>query len=79
MVAVELLVTVPGDHVGGEGLAVAHVLIVVMVVVIGSVVVVIIVVIIIVIIIVIIVVVSPVVPSLPGRVQGCVAVQHCLQ
>ena len=64
MVTVEPLVTVPGGHVGGEGLAVAHVLVAVVVefpvviVVVSSVV--------------------PVPPA-TARVESCVTVQHRLQ
>ena len=66
MVTVKPLVTVPGGHVGGEGLAVAHVLVAVVVVVEFPVV---------------IVVVSSVVPAPPvtARVESCVTVQHRLQ
>ena len=69
MVAVEPLVAVPGDHVGGEWFTIAHVLIVVMVVVVGSVVV----------IVVVVAVVSSVVPAPSTGIQGCVTVQYRFQ
>ena len=71
MVAVEPLVAVPGDHVGGEWFTIAHVLIVVMVVVVGSVVVIVVVV--------IVAVVSSVVPAPSTGIQGCVTVQYRFQ
>ena len=63
MVAVEPLVTVPGRHVGGEGLAVAHVLVAVVVVEVPA----------------MVVVVSSVVSVPPAWVEGCVTVQYRLQ